>query len=148
MQVFLAVAVLVYSVVIGTARYEERAVNLTECGDRLKELIREIDRDRASNGHISQQDLASYQTRYSDIVTDSENHTRSDYYLATLEMRNDYFITGLPWLKTLVHAHASRAVAYITPVFMIIIEVIFITDMLGATEVFTPFLNGARLPGG
>ena len=44
MQIFLAVSVLVYSVVIGTARYEVRAETLTECGDKLKELIRAIER--------------------------------------------------------------------------------------------------------
>lgn len=34
MSIFLAVAVLVYSVVIGTARYDVRATQLTECGDK------------------------------------------------------------------------------------------------------------------
>jgi hypothetical protein len=145
MQIFLAVAVLVYSVVIGTARYDVRAEHLTECGDKLKELIREMDRDRESATAIKGAALESYQTRYSDIVTDSENHIRSDYNLATLEMRNDYFITGLPWLKTYFAAHATRAIAYIIPTVMIAIEIVFITDMLGITELIGPLLSGARL---
>jgi hypothetical protein len=148
MQVFLAVAVLVYSVVIGTARYEVRAENLTECGDKLKELIREMDREREERGQIGAQSLASYQTRYSDIVTDSENHTRSDYYIATLEMRNDYFITGLPWLKTFAFAHASRGIAYVVPMLMIVVEVALISDMLGATGIFSPYLRGVPTGGG
>lgn len=40
MQIFLGVSVLVYSVVIGTARYEIRSTQLNECGDKIKELIR------------------------------------------------------------------------------------------------------------
>ena len=79
MQIFLAVAVLVYFVVIGTARYEVRAETLTECGDKLKELIRAIDKDRKVNEKFSDVDLTTYQDRYSDIVTDTENHSRSDY---------------------------------------------------------------------
>jgi ABC-type multidrug transport system permease subunit len=35
MQIFLAVAILVYSVVIRTARYDVREETLTECGDKL-----------------------------------------------------------------------------------------------------------------
>jgi hypothetical protein len=55
MQIFLGVAVLVYSVVIGTARYEIRSTQLTECGDKLKELIRELDKEREKSvdGKIS-----------------------------------------------------------------------------------------------
>lgn len=44
MSIFLAVSVLVYSVVIGTAKYEVRAEGLTQCGDKLKELNRELNR--------------------------------------------------------------------------------------------------------
>ena len=46
MQIFLGVAVLVYSVVIGTARYDMRSSQLTECGDKLKELVRSLEKDR------------------------------------------------------------------------------------------------------
>ncbi|MFW3398424.1 SLATT domain-containing protein, partial [Aliarcobacter butzleri] len=37
MQIFLAVAVLVFSISISTSRYELRAETLRECGDKLKE---------------------------------------------------------------------------------------------------------------
>jgi hypothetical protein len=144
MQIFLAVAVLVYSVVIGTARYDVRAEHLTECGDKLKELIREMDMEREAKGQIRDAELEKYQRRYSDIVTDSENHIRSDYSLATLEMRNDYFITGLPWLGRFAASHLSRAIAYVIPGLMIGVEVLFITDILGTTALVAPILSGPR----
>lgn len=143
-EVFLAVAVLVYSVVIGTARYELRAEVLTECGDKLKELIREMDREREAKGGVSPTLLGKYQTRYSDIVTDSENHTRSDYRLAILEMRQDHFITGFPRWWFVVSVILSRSMAYLLPTLMILGELIFIIDMLGATTILAPFLGGDR----
>ncbi|WP_018987144.1 SLATT domain-containing protein [Methylophilus methylotrophus] len=145
MVIFLAVAVLVYSVVIGTARYELRAENLTECGDKLKELIREIDKDREANNKIGEPQLAKYQERYSDIVTDTENHIRSDYRLAMLEMTRDYYITGLPRMSNYILAYSSRFSAYIVPLIMILFEIIFITDMIGMTKIIIPYFNGVDI---
>ena len=145
MQIFLAVAVLVYSVVIGTARYELRAENLTECGDKLKELIRSLDKDRNSNNPSSSDDLAKIQKRYSDLVTDTENHIRSDYRLAMLEMGNDYFITGAPRLFEYLFAYTDRFTAYVVPILMIAFEVAFITDMIGVTNILAPYFNGTTV---
>lgn len=145
MQIFLAVSVLVYSVVIGTARYEVRAETLTECGDKLKELIRSIDSQRETQNTFSADDLANYQERYSDIVTDTENHTRSDYGLATLEMDRDYFYTGLLRAKIYIHAHSQRLIPFLLPLSLLIAEVTFITDMVGATSVLPKYLNGAAV---
>lgn len=146
MQIFLGVAVLVYSVVIGTARYDMRSSQLTECGDKLKELIRALEKDReAGGGSITPEQLASYQKHYSDIVTDVENHERNDYRFATLEMVNDYFICGLPRLKLYIEAQAVRAFGFLLPSLLMLMEVVFITDMMGATELLTPYLNGAAV---
>lgn len=146
MQIFLGVAVLVYSVVIGTARYDMRSSQLTECGDKLKELIRYLEKDReAGGGFVTPEQLASYQKHYSDIITDVENHERNDYRFATLEMVNDYFISGLPRLQLIVEAQALRAFGFLLPTFLMLMEVVFITDMMGATEVLTPYLNGAAV---
>lgn len=143
MQIFLGVAVLVYSVVIGTARYDTRATQLTECGDKLKELIRELDKEReAGGGSIPPAKLADFQKRYSDIVTDVENHERNDYRFATLEMVNDYFISGIPRMKLYFEAHAVRAFDFLIPLLLIVLEIIFITDMIGASEILTSYLNG------
>jgi hypothetical protein len=143
MQIFLAVAVLVYSVVIGTSRYEIRAEKLIECANKLKELTREIQREGEANGwRFEEAGLEGFQTRYTDIVADSENHTRSDYDTATLEMRSDYCITGLPWLTTFLSIYMARSAAYLVPVIMVLAEMIFITDMLCQTSVFVRVLNG------
>lgn len=146
MSIFLAVAVLVYSVVIGTARYDVRATQLTECGDKLKELIRGLDKDReAASDRISATTLDDYQKRYSDIVTDVENHVRNDYRFAVLEMVNDYFLTGLPRLKIYVEAELVRALTYALPTLLLLLEVLFITDMMAVTDVLTPYLNGSAV---
>lgn len=145
MQIFLAVAVLVYSVVIGTARYEVRAETLTECGDKLKELIRAIDKEKMDSSGIPPEKVANLQERYSDVVTDTENHTRSDYALATLEMKRDYFFTGFLRLKIWATAHTQRSIPFLIPLFLLAAEVIFITDMMGATSVLTKYLNGSAV---
>lgn len=145
MQIFLAVAVLVYSVVIGTARYEYRAETLTECGDKLKELIRSIDKDRGIKEKFTSDDLTALQSRYSDIVTDTENHARSDYRLAMLEMDRDYFISGIPRLKEFLVAHVDRLMAYIIPVLMLAFEIVFITDMINVTNILAPYFNGTAI---
>lgn len=148
MQIFLGVAVLVYSVVIGTARYDMRAEQLTECGDKLKELIRSLDKERESGGgSVVPEKLAEFQKHYSDIATDVENHDRNDYRFATLEMVNDYFVTGLPRFKLYWEAHIVRAFGYVLPVLLMLMEVIFITDMMAATEILTPYLNGKAAEG-
>ena len=149
MQIFLGVAVMVYSLVISSARYDLRAAQLTECGDKLKELIRDIDREREANaGVIATQKLTEYQKTYSDIVTDVENHERNDYRFATLEMINDYFIRGIPRVKLYAEAQFIRAIDYLLPTLLMTIEAIFITDMMGGTQFLTKYLNGAMVTGG
>lgn len=147
MQIFLAVSVLVYSVVIATARYDVRAEKLTECGDKLKELIRAIDREMDTKNSISDEDLRVYQDRYSDISTDTENHISSDYKFAMLEMTRDYRITGLKRLQVWATALWQSLNPLALPVILLIIEVVFITDMVGASEVFTKYLNGVEKNG-
>ena len=143
MSIFLAVSVLVYSVVIGTAKYEVRAENLTDCGNRLKELNRSLARDLIDCARESDV-LEAYHTRYSDIVTDTENHSRDDYAFAMLEMRRDYLVTGIPRLKLWVASICQYLFRYFLPFFMIITEFVFISDMLGVTCVLTPFLVVAQ----
>ncbi|SFX54720.1 SLATT domain-containing protein [Marinospirillum alkaliphilum] len=145
MQIFLAVSVLVYSVVIATARYDVRAEKLTECGDKLKELIRAIDREAEREDSISDSELKVYQDRYSDITTDTENHIFSDYKFAMLEMSRDYRITGLKRLQIWVVAMVQSYIPLALPALLLIIETAFITDMVGATQVFTEYLNGDQV---
>ena len=147
MQIFLAVSVLVYSVVIATARYDVRAEKLTECGDKLKELIRAIDREVDAQKSMPDAELRVYQDRYSDISTDTENHISSDYKFAMLEMTRDYKITGIKRFQVWISALLQSSIPLALPAILLVIEVAFITDMVGASEVFTSYLNGVEKNG-
>ncbi len=134
MQIFLAVAVLVFSVVIGTAKYELRAELLTECGNRLKELIREMNRLKGTEAEQKPGELERLEKEYSRITTDVENHARVDYRRAWLDMRNDYFLTGIPRLRFLVVTYWYSFYPYLIPLILICMEIMFVTDMLGVTK--------------
>lgn len=147
MQLFLAVSVLVYSVIQGTARYDLRSEQFNECGDNLKELIREFGREKeAVQGKLSNEQLEHFQQRYSDITTEVENHTRGDYRLVTLDMKKDYRITGIPRVLEWLLARGEQLIPYIFSLSLLVVESLFITDILGVTKVFAGFLSGAAAP--
>jgi hypothetical protein len=125
-QIFLAVAVLVFSAVIGTARYELRAYLLDKCGHQLKNLARKIDTPPAK----SDQELIAYVEEYFKLTQSTENHSPADYRAAILSMRDVFTFKGtsLPfyWICTL----SLFALPYVVPGFFILCEFCFITDML------------------
>lgn len=137
LQIFLAVAVLVYSVVNATAKYDSRATILDNCGIQIKELIRklrlEISESKKSGVSIN---LERYHNEYHIISTEPENHNRVDYVFATLESRRDFNISGLPRLLEYLKACSFYLVPYIIPTSMMVFEILIITDILRITEVF------------
>lgn len=138
LQIFLAVAVLVYSVVNATAKYDSRSATLDNCGVQLKELIRrlrlEIARSKTSGVSV---DLEKYHRKYHIISTEPENHNRGDFIQATLESTEDFNISGIPkvlaYLKTIVF----QSIPYVIPTLMMMFEVLVITDVLGITKIFS-----------
>lgn len=142
LQIFLAVAVLVYSVINATARYETRSEALNECGDKIKDLIRnfrrEIAESKNSGGNV---DLVKYNQSYDNVSTAAENHVRADFIFGALEMRGDYHYTGLIRLYMYVKASLLFLIPYLVPTLLLVGEIIFITDMLGSTSVFTKYLQ-------
>jgi hypothetical protein len=138
LQIFLAVAVLVYSIINSTAKYETRAQRLNDCGDKIKELIRELRVSIASGGVI---DLNTFNRRYTDISTDSENHVRADYWLVVVRTPEYYNLSGFPRLWTIFKAHSLKIPPYVIPTLLLLLEVIFILDMLGITCVLTRYLH-------
>lgn len=144
MQIFLAVAVLVFSVVIGTAKYELRSELLTECGNRLKELIREMNRIKGTDVGSSSQELERLEKEYSRIITDVENHARVDYRRASLDMPNDYFLSGLPRLRFVLVTYWNSIYPYFVPLILIGMEIMFVTDMLGVTELLPVVFRNAQ----
>ena len=137
MSTFLAVAVLVYSVVIGTARYEARADKLTQCGDNLKDLNRELDNQSKS----ASVDIQELEKKYSHLISDTENHTKTDYLAATLEMRRDYAITGFLRLYKRLLIIVVELFSYIIPLSMLALEIVFILDMLGISHILAKYFS-------
>lgn len=137
LQIFLAVAVLVYSVVNATAKYDSRSTILDNCGVQIKELIRklrlEISESKKSGVSIN---LEKYHNDYHVISTEPENHNRGDYIFATLESRSDFRITGIPRLISYFKAYAVCLVPYAIPTLMMLFEILIITDILRITSVF------------
>ena len=141
-QIFLAVSVLVYSIVIATSKYELRASLLDECGVKIKELIRRLRVDifepKDENAVV---DLNKYHKMYSKVTCSCENHKRVDYLFATLESRSDFNITGVVRLWKYIKGYVIRSYPYIIPTFLIICEMLFISDIVGMTSVFTGYFN-------
>ncbi len=132
LQVFLAVAVLVYSVINATAHYETRSYVLNQCGDNIKELSRELRSSADPNQMIDK-----LNKKYTEISTRSENHARRDYWLTMLQAKDVYRVTGIPrvWLygKTVM----GHLVPYSIPALLMAIELIVILDNIGVTTVLT-----------
>jgi SMODS and SLOG-associating 2TM effector domain family 5 len=142
LQVFFAVAVLIYSVINGTAHYATRAQSLNEVGDRIKELSRTLRTDYSTaKARGTRFDLKPINQRYTRISTASENHSRSDYGRAVLQCTDLYKITGLPRLWLEIKVALGHFVAYIIPLALILIEIAILLDILGATKVFKPFAS-------
>jgi hypothetical protein len=136
MQVFLGVAVLVYSLIIGTARYEVRALQLAQCADSIKELIRDMKMERLSNGGtLSVASLVSVQDRYAEILTSSENHIENDYRLAMLYMQKDYEV--YLGTRALMHLKAigNKFAAITAPAILVFLVLFFTSEMFGLSSV-------------
>jgi hypothetical protein len=145
LQIFLAVAVLVYSVVNATAKYDLRASSLDTCGVKIKERIRqlrhEISESEKSGVSI---DLEKHHSEYHIIATEPENHGRSDYIFAILESRQDFTITGLARIYKYLYAIVMHVLPYVIPTVMIFFELLIISDIIGITSMFCGVLADAK----
>lgn len=137
MQVFLAVAVLVYSTINATARYDARSIALNDCGDKVKDIIRTL-----RGLPQTQTNFSDIQEKYNDAVKDSENHIRLDYLKVMLERPKEFKITGVVRLYYIFKALILSSFPYLIPTTMIIIESIFILDMVGVTNILPQYLGG------
>ena len=137
LQIFLAVAVLVYSVVNATSRYDLRAELLDDCGVSIKELIRKL-RNEISEAKVNgvSVNLAEYHDQYHVISSEPENHTRVDHLLAVLSTPSDFDITGSKRFVMHIKSNLMYMVPYVIPTAMMLFEVLFILDMLKVTTCF------------
>lgn len=134
-QIFLGVAVLVYSLIIGTARYEIRALELSNNAAQIKELIHELQliRDQ-NNGLVAPPALQEIQQKYARIVTSCENHEQNDYNLAMLEMPNDY--TAGDFTKLVIRSQAilSGSWRFVAPTILLVAVLIMIFEMFNISK--------------
>jgi hypothetical protein len=137
LQIFLAVAVLVYSVVNATAKYDLRAQSLDDCGVSIKELIRTL-RNEMAESKISGKsiNLETYHDKYHVISKEPENHTRVDHLFAVLDTPSDFDITGGKRLFMHIKSYSMYLISYVIPTSMMLFEILFILDMLKITTCF------------
>ncbi|EJD6506512.1 SLATT domain-containing protein [Providencia sp. PROV196] len=156
LQIFFAVAILVYSVLISTAQYSIRAKEMTTCADLIKDLSRELkdyiasSKEVNSDTKITKEGLEEFNRRYRDCLRNSENHTDHDYYVVknTLEMKDvEKQKEGLNWYRKNIWHRVIRlwlrftvSKQYIFPTFLMFFVLIIITDVLGYTTIIEPFL--------
>lgn len=139
MQIFLAVSILVYSVITGTAHYDLRSERLNDCGDKLKSLLRELRRESEDKNPLEKERLAHFQQRYSDISTDGESHSRNDFRFTILQLPEQYKVVGIPLLWRWLVFGFFAVIPYFPSIFLLFIEFTFISDMLGKTTIFAVF---------
>lgn len=148
-QIFLAVSILVYSVIIGTARYDLRSEQLNDCGDNIKELIRELRREKeAAGGQVSKEKLAELQDRYSSITTDVENHTRNDYRLTVLQLPEMFTVTGFVRAGTWGLYWTTFIAQFLPSLMLLAIVLGFFLEVFGLTAGITQLLKFPRTPHG
>jgi hypothetical protein len=135
MQLFFAVCVLVYSVIISKADYGVRSERLNRCGDALKSLARDLDRE-LKNNQLTDESVRSYGERYSIIVSSSENHDDNDYLISRLHMSRDYQIKGIKRLYYIVKSKLILNFMYLAPISIMLLELTFLSDFIGATEIY------------
>lgn len=152
-QIFFAVVILVYSVIINQAKYNVRAELFNDCGNKLKELSRKVDiaiesqkENRTSTTDeqflsASTDKLQKYYKQYDEIVTSCEHHTNNNYLKAMLRMTNDFDIHGLKYIYYCLKWFLVENVYIIVPMLIVGSELFFILDMFGATNVFPNILK-------
>ncbi|MBN4866605.1 MULTISPECIES: SLATT domain-containing protein [Providencia] len=141
-QIFLAVSILVYSVVIATAKYELRSNSLDNCGVKIKELTRKLRNDiyESKDTGVSI-DLESYHRRYNKITSSSENHKRCHFELCRLQTVDEFKITGIRRRGLYCKSYFLSVIPYIIPTMLMIIEVLFISDLLGISSIFVSYFD-------
>jgi len=131
MQIFLAVSVLVFSIINSMSNYEVRAEKLRECADGIRDLIREF------RGLDKQSiELKMYTEKYNNIVKTCENHTPIDYIKTKFELRDNFKITGLRWIRLKLEYILFRNIPFLASILLVIFELSFILQMLGVINTY------------
>ncbi len=88
-EVFLAVLVLAYSLLLGNENYAGRAEKMLACGMELSRLAREL--YPLQGKEYDEAKYLSFSERYHDILERYDNHNDIDYKIYTLNNRQKYY---------------------------------------------------------
>jgi len=138
LQIFLAVSVLVYSIINSQARYGVRSKALSECGDQIKKLARELDAKIAACDEKDKFDYEYYRERYVDIDIDVENHSQQDWVFAIFVLQRFYVITPSEKCCLIFKAYCNNILSYFAPVCILLFELAIILDMLDIINIISP----------
>lgn len=120
-QVFSAVAVLVYSLLIDKNDYSSLSEKMYSCASKLGELKQRI-HPYLEKEH-NQEAYAGFLVEYHGILklfeTHSNNDFRGDYTRAKLEMPENYTIKGMDWCIAKLHVYWAYALDFMSYFFVI-----------------------------
>lgn len=143
-QIFLAVCVLVFSVATSTAKYELRSKEFFDCADQIKSVCQDLKLAMIEGAENVK--LDDFEKKYREILNGTESHENIDYLEAykkrkIKESENhngniNFNIRIFFNFDALSERAISILLMYLAPLFLWISELIFITDMIGVTEIF------------
>lgn len=163
-QIFLAVCVLVYSAAISTANFSVRSKEFLECGDKIKTIVNDFKLHLIDAKDLDQPPLLKkYTELYTKVLIGTENHEDVDYLksLALYDKKessrnkvekssdehSNWFYAWI--LKPIIYLFNSRQnfqtiiisnfKIYMPFIVLMILEVVFIGDMLGYWELLEKF---------
>ena len=114
-QVFAAIAVLVYSLLIDKNDYSNLSEKMYSCASQLGELKQKI-HPHLDTGSHDEELYNKYRDEYHGILklyeTHSNNDFRGDYSRAKLEMPENYKLQGLSWLLSKSHVYWSHLIDF------------------------------------
>lgn len=140
-QIFLAVSVLVYSIIGSVADYRLRSNHFIECGNALKTTIDKLLLEKNQCEKLDQEiDISKYQIDYKSIISKTENHEDIDY----IRSLNKYDIKQRTKTKIGLKKRFSAYFFYYLRTYgsflcLISLEIAFILEMVGVSTIFSFF---------
>ncbi len=146
-QIFLAICVLVYSVATSTAKYELRSKDFYQCADEIKGICQKYQHEKIVCGQMGKNiDVLSFEKLYRDALSGTESHEDIDYIRANKirkekNAKNKFMEIFDSFLESNTRHLKERLISffmnYSASFFLCIIELLFVSDMLGLTSVLT-----------
>ena len=114
-QVFSAIAVLVYSLLIDKNDYSNLSEKMYSCASQLGELKQKIYPHLDVHTH-NEELYDDFRKEYHGILklyeTHSNNDFRGDYTRAKLEMSENYPLKGMAWVSAKIHVYWSHLINF------------------------------------